>query len=107
MQVPANFLTVGRQPARLNQVIIVLRGGQIHEFIMRFFKRTHEIGHVASDMDQENRGAEKRANLNMTNNFMTAPLFQSSMKFILTLSGQRILRIRFSKKYVVITDVYY
>ncbi len=107
MQVPANFLTVGRQPARLNQVIIVSRGGQIHEFVMRFFKRTHEFSHVAGAMDQENRGAEKRANLNMTNNYMTAPLFQSSMKYFLTLFGLRKLRIRFSKKCVVITDVYY
>ena len=79
MRVSVNFLTVGRQSARLNQVIIVPRGGQIHEFVMRFFKRTHELSHVASDMDQENRGAEKRANLNMTNNFMTASLFQRSM----------------------------
>ncbi len=87
MQVPANFLTVGHQPARLNQVIIVLRGGQIHEFVMRFFKRTHELRHVAGDMDQENRGAEKRANLYMTTSSMTASLFQSSMKFFSTLSG--------------------
>ncbi len=88
MQVPANFLTVGCQPARLNQVIIVSRGGQIHEFVMRFFKRTHEFSHVASDTDQENQDAEKRANLNMTNDYMTASLFQSSMKFFPRSLGQ-------------------
>jgi len=54
---------------------------------MRFFKRTHEIGHIAGDMAQENRAAEKHANLNMTNDYMTTHLFQSSMKFFLTLSG--------------------
>ncbi len=83
MQVSANFLTVSRQPARLIQVIIVPRRGQIHEFVMKFFKRTHELSHVASYMDQENRGAEKRTNLDMTNNYMTASLFQSSMEFFL------------------------
>ena len=72
MQLSANFLTVGRQSARLNQVFIVPCGGQILEFIMRFFKRTHELSHVAGDMDQENRGAEKRPNLNMTNSSMTS-----------------------------------
>ncbi len=76
---PADFLTVGHQPTRLNQVIVTPRAGQIYQFVMRFFKRTHEISHVAGEMDQENRGAEKRVNPTVTNNSMTTPLFQSSM----------------------------
>ncbi len=72
---PADFLTVGRQPARLNPVIVTPRGGQIYQFVMRFFKWTHQLSHVAGEMDQENRGAEKRANPTVTNNSMTTPLF--------------------------------
>ena len=72
---------------------------------MRFFKRTHEISHVAGDMDQENRGAKKRANDTVTNDFMTTALFQSSMKYFLTLLGLRKLRIKFSKKYFVNSGV--
>ncbi len=52
--VPAEFLTVSRQPARLNQVIETPRGGQIYQFVMRSFKRVHELSHVAGEMNQEN-----------------------------------------------------
>ncbi len=52
-------------------------------------------------------GAEKRANLNMTNNYMTVSLFQSSMEFSLPLSGLPKARVKISQKCVVISGVYY